>query len=366
MTKKKHLNFDLDFLDGENGRPKKERKPKNGAKTSKSVKTEKREVKGEVSQVQPWHRWLARSIDSSIAGFAIGFILVIIAPDFLDKQDNISLSIITVFFLTFAEAFCLSKWGTTPGKRLFEISISDDNGKLPTYSKALKRSFLVWWRGLGIGIPFIAFFTQIIAYSKLKKNGITTWDSDLNFTVSHKKISEGRWFIAIIVMLIVFSLMVAGTASETTFDSYSDAGSQDFNSDFDFSDNDNRELNDVAGFACGYGQCPSPEGDYCIDKPDHAHCANIGTDAWLCDIGYREEGSNCRCISENYQCSSLDITLVDELDRALEELKREIELTVVDEYSQYSIDSYNKKVNTYTQKLSERNEYLEKNCDCSP
>ena len=58
---------------------------------------------------------------------------------------------------------------------------------------ALRRSFSVWFRGLGMGVIGLNFFCLMIAYHKLKLLHITSWDRDDRIQVTHYPI--GRWRI---------------------------------------------------------------------------------------------------------------------------------------------------------------------------
>lgn len=113
----------------------------------------------------------------------------------------------------FVEAFLLAVVGTTPGKSLLRVEISRADGRSAGLKDAFLRSFSVWFRGLGIGgIPVVVVFTMIIAYNKLKTDGITSWDREGGFIVSHKNIGWRR--ILIITLLFCFfpALILLGQA----------------------------------------------------------------------------------------------------------------------------------------------------------
>jgi uncharacterized RDD family membrane protein YckC len=78
-------------------------------------------------------------------------------------------------------------FGTTPAKWLFGIRVEHPGGSLLSLGKALKRSFLVFVQGVGLGIPFVALFTQLFAYRRLTKTGTTLWDTSTSAVVLHKK-----------------------------------------------------------------------------------------------------------------------------------------------------------------------------------
>jgi uncharacterized RDD family membrane protein YckC len=114
--------------------------------------------------------------------------------------------LLLLFYLIFFEPMMLSSFGTTPGKSLLGIKIRALSGKKISYTTAMKRGFLVWLNGMGIGIPFIAFFTMIIAYNKLKRNGITSWDERCGINVIHDQLSIFR--VILFITIFIFCLFV--------------------------------------------------------------------------------------------------------------------------------------------------------------
>jgi hypothetical protein len=102
------------------------------------------------------------------------------------------------------EAVLISKWGTTIGKWLLNISVRDQKDRKLDYNRSFSRAIKVYWRGIGIGFPIAALITQIIAYNKLTTNGITTWDSDDSLIVHHAKLSP----LKILVMVLIYSLFL--------------------------------------------------------------------------------------------------------------------------------------------------------------
>jgi hypothetical protein len=156
-----------------------------------------------VSQVRPWVRFLARSIDLSIFGIFVGLLLYPISPlcsVSLETRywSEIAFSFTLLFLWVFAEAALLSTWGTTPGKRLLKIKVTMSAKKL-SFKEAFRRSFMVWWRGLAAGLPFIRIGTAFLAYSVLKEFKITSWDNDGGYTVFHGKIGISRIIFAVLL-----------------------------------------------------------------------------------------------------------------------------------------------------------------------
>jgi uncharacterized RDD family membrane protein YckC len=158
------------------------------------------------SQVRPVVRFFARFIDINLWSFLAVFVLGIVFPQIL--YVPVLAGMASLFLWTFIEAFLLFVWGTTPGKWLLGIALQDSQGQRPSFSAALRRSFLVWWRGLGIGFPLAPFVTCILSYRNLKKKGESSWDHDCGLVVSHGKISAAMALPA--ALIVVNCLILTG------------------------------------------------------------------------------------------------------------------------------------------------------------
>ena len=112
----------------------------------------------------------------------------------------------------FVEAACLSAFRTTPGKSLCRVTITQPGTTGISYSDALARSGIVWWRGLGAGVPIISFFTMINAYRRLSADGVTSWDREGGFSVTNQPLGVARGFaVAAFVVVLVILLAVTST-----------------------------------------------------------------------------------------------------------------------------------------------------------
>ena len=90
------------------------------------------------------------------------------------------------------EALLIASVQTTPGKWLFgcylQFSISDAYAPRDMRSqveRALKRSFRVWWEGVGCGFALLAPILIAVAYEKLAQDQETDWDFAQDCLVTH-------------------------------------------------------------------------------------------------------------------------------------------------------------------------------------
>lgn len=169
-----------------------------------------------VSQVRPWVRYWARTIDIYIFGVIIGFVIGIVsifeevAWQLLELPSTV-LGVLIICLCPFIEAIFLSNWGATPGKWMMNTKVLNKHGEHLSYTESLIRSFRVVWQGLGLGIPLVSLVTLIISYTNLKSNSITNWDANLETAVIHKKIGVTRILITILVVIVILALVVYGS-----------------------------------------------------------------------------------------------------------------------------------------------------------
>jgi uncharacterized RDD family membrane protein YckC len=162
-------------------------------------------------QIRPWIRFWARFIDTIIFELLLflPFILILMLDiginlDFLDEIPNIITGILLGFIYIFIEPIFFSIWGTTMGKALFKIQVRHTDGKKLSYTDSLKRTFLVWFLGQGMGFPIVGLITNIVAFNKLKDKGITSWDESEGYVVTHQTIGKVKATILISIIILIF------------------------------------------------------------------------------------------------------------------------------------------------------------------
>ncbi|MFC1635215.1 RDD family protein [Planctomycetota bacterium] len=148
-----------------------------------------------VRQVRPWIRYFARIVDIFLFSLLIGIMLGMFAPSVLNLP-NAFLTMIILFAWIFQESILLANCGTTVGKWFFKIKVRNCRGQKLTFSDALNRSFGVWLKGMGAGVPLLNLISLLASRSNLKRNGITAWDEEGGFIVTHGKIGFFRPLVA--------------------------------------------------------------------------------------------------------------------------------------------------------------------------
>lgn len=178
--------------------------PEETDKSDSAIAGKDTHIYQEVNWPRPWVRYFARMTDLFSFSLVGNFIFALVAPSsyyFIYYYiPELLFGVIMLFLWNFVEAFLLSTWGTTLGKWLLGTSVRDIRGNKLTYNAALSRSFQVWIKGLGLGIPIISFLTIINSYYKLTgKFGKTSWDFQGRYSVQHKKLNP----IGVIMVIVI-------------------------------------------------------------------------------------------------------------------------------------------------------------------
>jgi hypothetical protein len=162
-----------------------------------------------------WLRYLARTIDMTIGLFVTGIVVGSIVGIFLyifevlqsfDQIPELILIVISILIYFLIEAKIISKYATTPAKKLLGISIVDTNGEKLDYKTSLIRNLTLWLKGLGLTIPFISLIALIMSYNGYVEQGTTPWDKDNGVVVQYKPIGTARFAIGIILGVFSFIL----------------------------------------------------------------------------------------------------------------------------------------------------------------
>ena len=107
----------------------------------------------------PWIRYFARSADYMLYMFVLYIVYYLIEnhkPNF-GMLFNLMMSTLSLGMMLIMEPLFLSKLGTTPGKWIFGISVTQEEGIKLSYKDAFWRTIKALWYGTGFYIPYLSF-----------------------------------------------------------------------------------------------------------------------------------------------------------------------------------------------------------------
>lgn len=201
-------------------------------------------------------------------------------------------------------AFCLHKWGTTPGKWVMGIQIESENGVNLTFSEAIDREWWLLHRGLGLGIPFWQYIRLWRSYQHYSDFGELEWDRAVEIhcddwkPVQKAGIAATVFLCAFITILSVNdSLMPGFRGQELSISQFS----KNYNEILDiyYGDEGPKELKDDGTWV------PDPEGTITVSIFGQAEEPNK-------PLSYETEGECIRAIS--YENRYEDVFMVTALD----------------------------------------------------
>lgn len=149
-----------------------------------------------VPKVQaPVRRYFARSLDMLIYSTLWGAFLALVfhvnlssrsgGADFLDTL----MGFLLMFLL---EPIFLSRFGTTPGKWILGLSVTDNDDRRLTYTAALERTWMVFFRGEGMYIPIYSLYRNWKSFSACADGETLEWEYNSTLVLRDEK----KWRIA--------------------------------------------------------------------------------------------------------------------------------------------------------------------------
>jgi uncharacterized RDD family membrane protein YckC len=158
----------------------------------------------------PWLRFFARMIDVQLWSILV-FVLESAFRPLLPKIPDLVTGMVALFLYNFVEATAFALYGTTIGKWFLRIEVRTVTGNRLTFGRALGRVFSIWFYGMGLGIPIVNLFTMAASHGRLKSRGLTVWDREGRFRVTHGSLGTGRRIILVLLIALYFGLSIAGT-----------------------------------------------------------------------------------------------------------------------------------------------------------
>lgn len=164
----------------------------------------------------PWRRFWARMLDFAL----YNLILFLLVPGLFGDQvwSIVRFALDLVLFVA-AETFLLAWFGTTPGKAVFGISVTDLEGKRLSIRDALDRTMLVAQHGLGFNVPFLTQYKQWECLKALENGQELAWEqeSEVNF----RDAANWRYLLFLVLVIpMTFYPMIDGIGSTKSREDY--------------------------------------------------------------------------------------------------------------------------------------------------
>lgn len=173
---------------------------------------------GLTTDFHPVRRLAARLIDYGLLRLLLMTLIIVVFRvrpygDFLSKLVGYG----TPFLAVPVYAFFLSKLGTTPGKWLMGLWVSDETDAKISYRCAVDREWDALRYGYGFGIPFYRLWRMYRSYKEYKDYGDCQWEAKSWLEFSAYK--AGKKLI-IAAFLVIFCLLYALVSANIVLPKY--------------------------------------------------------------------------------------------------------------------------------------------------
>ena len=159
----------------------------------------------------PWRRFFARSLDLSLCSLLWMAVCLFLFRWHPDNTWPIRLlnSYVAYGILLVLEPILLCTWGYTPGKWIFGLAVRNPLGQKLTWGKAVDRTWGVFARGEGYGIPFYRLWRKYKCYCQCKDGEPEAWEEDTSYTIRDTRVRRCWGFVAARAALIGLSVFLA-------------------------------------------------------------------------------------------------------------------------------------------------------------
>lgn len=167
---------------------------------------------------RPGRRFGARMVDTIVYVMVASFIAGLLLPDLATRMPadpakmNPLIKVPVTLGLALIEGLVFHLWGTTPGKALFGIRVTTDDGGRLSASQSFARALQVWVLGLGLGLPLLDLLVPLVSFFHLRGGNPTFWDKAMRLRVEYGEITPLN-AMAIAGFLLLFLLGLATAMS---------------------------------------------------------------------------------------------------------------------------------------------------------
>lgn len=140
----------------------------------------------------PWRRYWARMLDLQLCAMAAARLIV-----HMLSWWKFGSTVLVLLVMLVLEPLALCLFGTTPGKLIFGIRVTDPEGKRLRYNAALERTWGVLWEGMALRIPLLEQYFMYRAMSDVEEGETLPWEWESELTFSDDKLWRYAVFLAI-------------------------------------------------------------------------------------------------------------------------------------------------------------------------
>ena len=145
--------------------------------------------------------------------FCLALLVGFRAMGILDTSIGTFMSVLPMLMpvMYLMEAYCIDRWGATPGKALVGIQIRDADGNSLGFASAFRRSLGVFVLGMGCYVDLLSPIAMMFGYYLLMKNRRSFWDISTGSYVHHAPFQAKHVLLPLAIMSYLFTRRNAGS-----------------------------------------------------------------------------------------------------------------------------------------------------------
>ncbi len=154
----------------------------------------------------PWQRFFARLLDAQIYRSLWVLILPALGFNMLKSSRGgvLFLELLTLGTMFLLEPLLLSRFSTTPGKWLFGLRVTSQDGRKLTYAEGRERTAYLFWYGIRLNLPFFRLYRLYVSYTDEQQEKELPWEDRSEQTIR----DHAGWRFAAAAAIAV--LLIAG------------------------------------------------------------------------------------------------------------------------------------------------------------
>lgn len=162
--------------------------------------------------VVPWRRFFARGLDMALYTTLIHFGMALMHINFTTRLHQLGDVYLALLLLLMVEPLLLSRLGTTFGKWIFGLSVTDGEEHRLTYSQAWNRTLTLLFWGEGAQVPFLGLYRNYRSYQDYTTGAPLPWENESEIQVWHTRGRSFAYWAGLTLCLMAVTVFAYGVA----------------------------------------------------------------------------------------------------------------------------------------------------------
>lgn len=165
----------------------------------------------------PVRRYIARSFDFLLCSLPWHLVLQSAGVDTRARLASIWMSVLGAVTMLVLEPLLLHLFGTTPGKWLMGLRVTDENGKNLTLAAAWRRTWRVLWYGYGFFIPIYSIVRLYASWKAEQDERPLEWEDGSELHAAPWKAWRGAAWAAAVLALLAATVLAGLKTYQPTY-----------------------------------------------------------------------------------------------------------------------------------------------------